>query len=166
MRSCCRKTETSAERGDIRVERLSLAGGLLGRIRAGGQRSVARPTSEGRPSLARMGISGSGEAARSVLKRRPLEHPYAIPAFPGSQGVWLLQQPGAPALGYLRTRPVQGGHVFDVYAHCRDDAGGRPRVHTASSFNASVAWAVQHSAEIRALIARSTPEPDVWPPPQ
>ena len=37
-------------------------------------------------------------------------------------------------------------------------------MHTATSFNYAVAWAVQHDPEIRALISRSTPEPDVWPP--
>jgi hypothetical protein len=106
---------------------------------------------------------------RSVLKRRPLEHPYAIPAipaFPGAQGVWLVRVGDADPLGYLRSRTVRGGFVYDVYAHCRDDAGGRPWVHTATSFNSAVAWAVQHDDEIRALIARSAPEPDVWPPPQ
>jgi len=113
-----------------------------------------------------VGVSGSGEAARAALKRRPLEHPYAIPAFPGAQGLWLIQAGQADPLGYVKSRTVRGGYVFDVYAHCRDDAGGRPWVHTASSFNSAVAWAVQHDPEIRALIARSSPEPDVWPPPQ
>ena len=101
-----------------------------------------------------------------MLKRRRLEHPYAIPAFPGAQGLWLIRVGEADPLGYIRTRAVQGGHVFDVYAHCRDDAGGRPWLFTAPSFNAGVAWAVQNGAEILALIARSAPEPDVWPPPQ
>jgi len=100
-----------------------------------------------------------------VLKRRRLENPYAIPAFPGSQGLLLIQVGQAAPLGYLKSRAVRGGFVFDVYAHCRDDAGGRPWVHTATSFNSAVAWAVQHDPEIRALIARSSPEPDVWPPP-
>jgi hypothetical protein len=101
-----------------------------------------------------------------VLRRRPLEHPYAIPPFPGAQGLWLIRVGDADALGYVRIRPVQGGHVFDVYAHCRDDGGGRPWLHTAKSFKSAIAWAMQHDREIFALIARSTPEPDVWPPPQ
>jgi hypothetical protein len=101
-----------------------------------------------------------------VLRRRRLEHPYAIPAFPGSQGLWLIRVGEAAPLGYLKSRAVRGGFAFDVYAHCRDDAGGRPWVHTASSFNSAVAWAVQHDAEIRALIARSAPEPEVWAPAQ
>lgn len=101
-----------------------------------------------------------------MLKRRPHEHPYAIPAFPGAQGLWLIRVGDAAPLGYLRSRAVCGGYVFDVYAHCRDDAGGRPWVHAATSFNSAVAWAVQHDAEIRAVIARSAPEPEAWPPPQ
>ena len=113
-----------------------------------------------------MGVSGSRDAARAALRRRKLEHPYAIPAFPGSQGLWLIQVRQADPLGYVKSRTVRGGYVFDVYARCRDDAGGRHWVHTATSFNSAVAWAVQHDPEIRALIARSNPEPDVWPPPQ
>jgi hypothetical protein len=106
-----------------------------------------------------MGVQGSGAAAQIVLKRQPYRHPYAIPAFSGSQGLWLIQIGPADPLGYLRSRAVRGGYVFDVYAHCRDDAGGGPWVHTATSLNSAVAWAVQHDPEIRALIARSTPSP-------
>lgn len=120
-------------------------------------------TSEGRRILPVVGVSGSGEAARSALRRRPHQHPYAIPAFPGAQRLWPIQVGEADPLGYLRSRTVRGGFVFDVYAHCRDDAG-RPWLHTATSFNSAVAWAVQHDPEIRALIARSALEPDVWPP--
>jgi hypothetical protein len=111
-----------------------------------------------------MGVSGSGETAAAILRKRPHEHPYAIPPIPGGQGVWLIRQGDAAPLGYVLKRAVLGGYVFDVYAHCRDDAGGRPWLHTCEGFNAAVAWAVQHDGEIRALIARSTPEPQPWPP--
>jgi hypothetical protein len=53
--------------------------------------------------------------------------------------------------------------VYDVYAHSRDDGGRRPWLRTFDTPNAAVAWAVQHEADIRALIERSSPEPEVWP---
>jgi len=111
-----------------------------------------------------MGVTGSGKTAAAILRQRPHEHPYAIPPFAGAQGLWLIRQGDSAPLGYLRKRPVLGGYAFDVYAHCRDDAGGRPWLHTAETFNSAVAWAVQHDREIHELIARSTPEPEAWPP--
>ena len=110
-----------------------------------------------------MGVRGPGEQAAAVLRRRPYEHPYAVPSIPGGQGLWQIRQVVTDPLGYVRQRPVQGGFVFDVYAHCRDVGGRRPWLHTAESFNSAVAWTIQHDREIRALIARSTPEPDAWP---
>lgn len=98
-----------------------------------------------------------------MLRRRPYEHPYAIPPFPDGQGLWQIRQVVTDPLGYVRHRPVTGGFAFDVYAHCRDAGGQSPWLHTAESFNSAVAWTVQHDREIRALIARSSPEPDVWP---
>jgi len=110
-----------------------------------------------------MGVRSRGVVAEAVLRRRPLEHPYAIPPIPGGQGLWLVRRGEAEPLGYVRMRPVVGGFAFDVHAHCRDDGGGRPWLHTAGSLDAAVAWAVQHDTEIQALIARSTPEPEAWP---
>ena len=85
--------------------------------------------------------------------------------FPGAHGLWLVQQQPAPPLGYVTTRSSTGRWVFDVYAHCRDDGGRRPWLWlwTFDNHNAAVAWAVQHEAEICALIARSSPEPEAWP---
>jgi hypothetical protein len=111
-----------------------------------------------------MGVQSSFVNAAAVLAKRPLEHPYAIPPEPGAQGLWLIRQGAAAApLGYVRQRPVLGGYAFDVYAHCRDEGGRRPWLHTADSFNSAIAWAVQHDSEIRTLIARHAPEPDPWP---
>lgn len=107
---------------------------------------------------------GLARSREPSLRRQSHRHPYAIPPFPGAQGLWLIQVGSADPLGYIRSRTVRGG--FDVYAHCRDDVGGLPWGHAATPFNSAVAWAVQHDAEIRALIARSAPDPDSWPPPQ
>lgn len=110
-----------------------------------------------------MGVQGPGEQAAAILRQRPYAHPYAIPPTPGGQGVWLVRQPGHDPLGYVVIRPVQGGFLFDIYAHCRDDSQRRPRLHAAPSLNSVVAWAIQHASEIRALIARSAQEPEAWP---
>ena len=100
---------------------------------------------------------------RKALARPPHEHPYALPVFPGSHGLWLVQQRPAPPLGYVTTRNVLGGWVFDVCAHCRDATGRRPWLRTFDTLTAAVAWTVQHEAEIRTLIERSSPEPEAWP---
>jgi len=100
---------------------------------------------------------------RSILAKRREQHPYARPVFPGAHGLWLVQQQPAPPLGYVTTRSSMGRWVFDVYAHCRDDGGRRPWLRTFDTLNAAVAWAVQHEAEIRTLIERSSPEPEAWP---
>lgn len=110
-----------------------------------------------------MGVQSSFVNAAAALAKRPHEHPYAIPPMPGGQGLWLIRQGAAAPLGFVRMRPVLGGYAFDVYAHCRDDGGRRPWLHTAGSLDSAVAWALQHDREIRALIARCAPEPDVWP---
>lgn len=99
---------------------------------------------------------------RKVLATPPHEPPYALPVFPGSQGLWLVQQRPAPPLGYVVSRSTMGRWVFDVYAHCRDAGGRRPWLRTFDTLNAAVAWAVQHEGEIRALIERSSPEPEAW----
>jgi hypothetical protein len=112
-----------------------------------------------------MGVQTKFENARAALRKPPAGHPCAIPPIPGGQGLWLIRQGEAPALGYVRQRPVTGGFAFDVYAHCRDEGGRRPWLHTAPSLNSAVAWTLQHDADVRALIARSTAEPDPWPPP-
>lgn len=98
-----------------------------------------------------------------MLRRRPHEHPYAIPPIPGGRGLWLIRQGEADPLGYVLMRPMQAGFVFDIYAHCRDAGGRRPWLHTAPTFNSAVAWTVQHDLEIRALIAWSSPELEEWP---
>jgi hypothetical protein len=110
-----------------------------------------------------MGVRGTGEQASAVLRRRPPEHPYAIPPMPGGHGLWLIRRGDSPPLGYVRSRRVTGGFAFDVYAHCRDDHGRRPWLHTATTLNSAVAWAVQHDRGISALIAKSSPEPEEWP---
>jgi len=81
--------------------------------------------------------------------------------FPGALGLWLVQQQPAPPRGYVTTRSSTGRWVVDVYAHCRDNCGRRSWLQTFDTLNAAVAWAVQHGAEIRALIERSSPE--AWP---
>ncbi len=116
------------------------------------------------PTVADMGVQTKFENARAALRKPPAEHPCAIPPIPGGQGLWLIRQGEAAPLGYVRQRPVTGGFAFDVYAHCRDEGGRRPWLHTASSLNSAVAWTLQHDADVRALIARSTAEPDPWPP--
>ena len=114
-------------------------------------------------TVAVMGVTGAGKNAAAALNKRPHEHPYAIPPIPGGQGVWLIRQGDAEPLGFVVTRAVLGGYVFDVYAHCRDAGGGRPWLRAVDGFNAAVAWTIQHEPEIRALIAQNTPEPQVWP---
>jgi len=101
---------------------------------------------------------------QSVLRQRPHEHPHAHPPFPGARGLWLVQQAPAPPLGYVTTRSHVGRWVFDAYAHCRDDGGRRPWLRTFETLNSAVAWMVQHEHHVRALIARSAPEPEAWPP--
>lgn len=101
---------------------------------------------------------------RAILSRPLPEHPYARPVAPGTQGLWLIQVGEAAPLGYVTNRSQMGGWVFDVYAHCRDESGRRPWLRTFTTLNSAVAWTVQHEPEVRALIARSTPEPQVWPP--
>lgn len=119
--------------------------------------------SVGGVTVAVVGVTGAGKNAAAALSKRPHEHPYAIPPFPAAQGVWLIRQEAAEPLGFVLKRPVLGGYVFDVYAHCRDAGGRRPWLRTCDGFNAAVAWTIQHEPEIRALIAKSTPEPQVWP---
>ncbi len=65
----------------------------------------------------------------------------------------------------VRADDEGGGFVYDVYAHCRDDKGGRPWLKTFRTFNSAVAWPVQHERDIYELIARNSPEPEPWPPP-
>lgn len=111
-----------------------------------------------------VGVQGTGDAMRAILSRRLPEHPYAQPVAPGAHGLWLIQVGGAAPSGYVTTRSKLGGWVYDVYAHCRDDNGSRPWLRTFSTLNTAAAWMVQHEAEVRALIASSTPEPEAWPP--
>lgn len=110
-----------------------------------------------------MGVQGRIEQAAAILRQRPHAHPYAVPPAPDGPGLWLVRQPGHDPLGYVVIRPVQGGFLFDIYAHCRDYSHCRLWPHAAPSFNSTVAWAIEHTSEIRAPIARSTPEPEAWP---
>lgn len=66
-------------------------------------------------------------------------------------------------IGYVHMRSLDGRHVFDAYAHCRDTGGGRPRLSTFDTLNAVVAWMIQHEVEIRAFNARRDAEPEEWP---
>jgi hypothetical protein len=77
--------------------------------------------------------------------------------------VWQVRRTPENPIGYVLMRPEAGSHVFDVYAHCRDDGGGRPWLHTFPSLNSAVAWAIQHEGEIRKFNAAHDPEPDAWP---
>lgn len=101
---------------------------------------------------------------RSVLRRRPHEHPHAHAPFQGAQGLWLVQRTPAPPLGDVTMRSTVGRWVFDAYAHCRDDGGRPPWLRAFDTLSSAVAWMVQHEPEVRALIARSSSEPDAWPP--
>lgn len=101
---------------------------------------------------------------RSILAKRREQHPDARPVFPGAHGLWLVQQQPAPPLGYVTTRRSTGRRVFDVHALCDDDDGGRrPWLRAFDTLNAAVASTVQHEAEIRALMERSSPELEAWP---
>jgi len=110
-----------------------------------------------------MGVRGPGDSVKTILRRRPDSHPYGIPPAPGGQGVWLVRRTRSNPLGYVLKRPDAGTFVYDVYAHCRDEHGKRPWLKTFTTFNSAIAWAIQHESEIGALIARSNPEPEVWP---
>lgn len=112
-----------------------------------------------------MGVTGPGKSVDSILRRRPDEHPFAIPVAPGAQGLWPIRVTPTP-IGYVLKRSEGGGFVYDVYAHCRDDKGGRPWLKTFRTFNSAVAWAVQHERDIFELIAKNSPEPELWPPQQ
>lgn len=90
-------------------------------------------------SVPPVGVKGSGDAMRRILTQPRHEHPFALPVFPGSHGLWLVQQRPAPPLGYITTRSVMGRWVFDVYAYCRDDGGRRPWLRTFNTLNAAVA---------------------------
>jgi len=96
-----------------------------------------------------------------------MEHPHAIPIAPGSWDVWQVKIGAADPLGYVRRHPRSDAtrqYVFDAYAWCRDDLGGRPWLMTHTSLNSAVAWMIQHAAEIQAIIAKNHPEPQPWPP--
>lgn len=102
-----------------------------------------------------------------AVLRRHFNHPHAIPIVPGNQQFWLIQVGDAPPLGYVRRTQHRGSSslfVFDCYAHCRDENGGRPWLFTAEKFGSAVAWMLQHEREITRVIARSEPEPEPWPP--
>lgn len=111
-----------------------------------------------------MGVTGRGESVAAILRRRPDEHPFAVPPFPGGQGIWLIRVTPMP-IGYVLKRNLDGGFVYDFYAHCRDEAGKRPWLKTFKTFNSAVAWGAQHERDIRELINKSTPETEPWPPP-
>lgn len=101
-------------------------------------------------------MQGSGEAVDRILTRPAQSHPFAH----GSFGFWVIRQEPAPQLGWVLARSVGGRWVFDAYAYCRDESGRRPWLRTFATLNSAVAWMLQHEREIRALIARSAPEPE------
>lgn len=101
---------------------------------------------------------------RSVLRQRPQEHPYAHAPFHGAQGLWLVQRAPASPLGYVTMRSTLSRWVFDAYAHCRDDGDRRPSLRTFDTLHWAVAWMMQRESDVGALIERSSPETEVWPP--
>lgn len=111
-----------------------------------------------------MGVTGEGKNLEAILRRRPDSHPFALSAVPGGQGLWLIRVTPLP-IGYCVRRAQGGTHVYDVYAHCRDENGRRPWLKTFTTFNSAIAWAAQHERNIHELIAKSTPEPEPWPSP-
>jgi hypothetical protein len=110
-----------------------------------------------------MGVSGSGESVDRIVRRPILSHPLAVPPIPGTFGTWQIRRPKGPPIGYVLMRGLEGRHVFDAYAHCRDDHGGRPWLRTFDTLKAAVAWMVQHEGKIRAFISQHHPEPEEWP---
>ncbi|GAA4682669.1 hypothetical protein [Frondihabitans cladoniiphilus] len=110
-----------------------------------------------------MGVQGSGEAIARILRRPIPSHPLAVPPIPGSFGSWQVRRHRAVPIGYVNMRSVDGRHVFDAYAHCRDAKGGRPWLRTFDTLNSAVAWMVQHEAQLRAFNDRHDPEPEEWP---
>jgi hypothetical protein len=114
-------------------------------------------------TLRSMGVQGSGEAIAKILRRPIPSHPLAVPPIPGTYGTWQVRRHRAVPIGYVNTRSLDGRHVFDAYAHCRDDNGGRPWLRTFDTLNSAVAWMIQHEVEIRAFKDRHDDEPEEWP---
>lgn len=63
----------------------------------------------------------------------------------------------------MNIRSLNSRHVFDAYAYCRDDNGGRPWLRTFDTLNLAAAWMIQHVDQIRALNDRHRLEPEQWP---
>ena len=66
-------------------------------------------------------------------------------------------------MGYVLSKTDDRSTLYHCYAHGRDDAGGRPWLHTTDSLNSAVAWMIQHERDLAALTRRLKPEPDEWP---
>ncbi|BDZ48255.1 hypothetical protein GCM10025867_04960 [Frondihabitans sucicola] len=110
-----------------------------------------------------MGVQGSGEAIAKILRRPIPSHPLAVPPVPGTYGTWQVRRHRSAPIGYVNMRSLNGRHVYDAYAHCRDDNGGRPWLRTFDTLNSAVAWIIQHEDQIQAYIDRHHPEPEQWP---
>jgi hypothetical protein len=110
-----------------------------------------------------MGVQRSGEAIARILRRPIPMHPLAVPPIPGTWGTWQVRRDRATPIGYVNTRSLEGRHVFDAYARCRDKNGGRPWLRTFDTLNSAVAWMIQHEAEIRTFNDRHDDEPEEWP---
>lgn len=86
-----------------------------------------------------------------------------MPPIAGTFGVWQVRRVRAAPIGYVLSRHENRATVYHCYAHGRDDAGGRPWLHTSGSLNSAVAWMVQHEREITALQRQLHSEPEIWP---
>ena len=108
-----------------------------------------------------MGVKGTGQTARTVLNKVAPSHPHAHAPSPGAQGFWVVQVKPGPPLGWVISRSVGNGPRYHCYAYCRDQEGRRPWLMDFSSLNSAVAWMLQHEPEVRELISRLWPEPDL-----
>ncbi|ROS61423.1 hypothetical protein EDF38_0513 [Frigoribacterium sp. PhB160] len=100
---------------------------------------------------------------KAVLRRPVPTHPLAVPPIPDGFGVWQVRRVPEAPLGYVRSEHRGRDLAYHCYAHGRDDAGGRPWLHTASSLNSAVAWLLQHESELGAQRRGLRPEPEAWP---
>lgn len=137
---------------------------------AGSSRGSLAPASSrwgsgdgGPPYAPAVGVTGPGESVKKILSRPVPTHPLVVPPIAGAFGVWQVRRIRGAPIGYVLSRSQNGAPLYHCYAHCRDDAGGRPWLRTTDSLNSAVAWMTQHEAELHALQQRLHPEPDAWP---
>ncbi|MGJ1464213.1 hypothetical protein ACR8AL_05065 [Clavibacter sepedonicus] len=72
-------------------------------------------------------------------------------------GYWRIQVEDRPVLGYVIPHRAAPGDplTFELYADARNDQGQRVWIRREPSLNTTVAWMVQHSAELIAFAARA-----------